>query len=275
MRYRNLKALVVMPAVVMLLLTASSAGTQADAAMQRYLLARATYYTPTADGLRTFDCKVSADWKDFLSRASGKDIGEDHPAVKYLNSVNITVHNTLRSKAEVHWGETAPAPANLQDGTTKMREGIAQMLEGYFQSWNAYLNGAMVPLPDKSTKISFTPEGTHLAAIAPKMSVDEDFDKNMLLTRVHVLTDGNDTIAMPTFTDTARGRTISEVRSEVRQPQTAPPVYITLAAKYQTVAGYEIPSVLHFEVQNVTQLDFALTGCVVNTASPAAETNKP
>ena len=56
MRYRNSKALIVMPAVVMLLLTASSAGAQADAAMQRYLLARATYYTPTADGLRTFDC---------------------------------------------------------------------------------------------------------------------------------------------------------------------------------------------------------------------------
>ena len=94
--------------------------------------------------------------------------------------------------------------------------------------------------------------------------LDEDYDSNMLLTKAHVLMDESDVIASPTFSDTPRGRIISEVKSEVRQPPTAPPVFVTMSAKYQTIGGYEIPSVLHFEVRNLLQIDFALNGCKVN-----------
>lgn len=276
MRYRNLKALTIVSALAIPMLAAWTAEAQTDAATQRYLLARATYYTPTTSGLRTFDCKVSTDWRAFLSRAAGKEIADDNPAVKYLNSVNITVHDTLRSKAEVHWDESTPAPENLQGATAQMRDGVRQMLEGYFQSWNGFLNGTMVPAPDPSTKISISTDGTHLAAAATNTSLDEDFDKNMLLTRAHILMkDSSDTIVFPSFLESPRGRIIAELRSEVRQPPTAPPVYITMSAKYQTVGGYDIPSTLHFDVQNAAQLDFALTGCVVNAATPAAETKKP
>jgi hypothetical protein len=252
-------------ALALLCLSPLYVGAQAKTPAERLALARATYYTPTTDGLRTFDCQVSTNWKDFLTRAnSGKDIADDNPLLKYLNSATITLHNALWSSAEVRWSEATPAPENLQESAAKMKEGITKMLDGYFKSWNAYLNGTMVPVPDKSTTISSTPDGIHLSAGGGGTKLDEDYDSNMLLTKAHVLMDESDVIASPTFSDTPRGRIISEVKSEVRQPPTAPPVFVTMSAKYQTIGGYEIPSVLHFEVRNLLQIDFALNGCKVN-----------
>ena len=42
--------------------------------------ARALYYTPTTQGLKSFRCTVDFDWKDFLTRYSGADVKDDNPS---------------------------------------------------------------------------------------------------------------------------------------------------------------------------------------------------
>ncbi len=63
----------------------------------RILAARALYYTPTAKGLRAFSCDVSIDWKDLLTRFSGKVIDEDNAYLRYLESTRLSISDNLKS----------------------------------------------------------------------------------------------------------------------------------------------------------------------------------
>ena len=50
------------------------------------------------------------------------------------------------------------------------------------------MNGSMVPIPDSSVTITNAGDGTHLSGTSDGSTFDEDFDKNILLTQVQVVT---------------------------------------------------------------------------------------
>lgn len=258
-----LRRSLLLPAILACVL-ARPAIAQTPALDQRLLMARSLYYTPTTAGLHTFSCTVSTDWKAFLTKASGNDVPDDNPLLVYLSSAHMTISDALSGEGKLQWSNPAVPAASIAESSAKMQEGLSQMFSGFFDSWNAYLNGTMVPAADKTTKLTAVNDGIHLHAVDGKITVDEDFDKNMLLTRAHVLTGDTDVDATPTFTDTPDGRVVVEIDSAVRQPSTAPPMLVGISVTYQNVATYRIPETIHYEVKNVAQLDFKLGDCTVN-----------
>jgi len=67
------------------------------------------------------------------------------------------------------------------------------------------MNGSMVPLPDSAVTLTAVGDGIHLNGKTGDMVVDEDFDKNMLLTQALVVSSEIKVLAKPTFANTADG----------------------------------------------------------------------
>lgn len=251
----------------------SSSQAQQNNAADRLLSARALYYTPTTAGLTSFQCSVGFDWKEFLTSASGKEILDDNPMLVYLNATKLSVFDQLRRSGSLQWTNEAKIPDGLDASIAQMRTGMITMFGGFFQSWNAYMNGSMVPAPDSKMIVAPDGPGVQLHSKADGYDVTEKFDKNMLLTVAHVITSDADIEAYPTYIDTPDGRIISIIHSLYHQPATAPAMEINVATLYTKVDGFQLPSDLKYEVKNVAAFHFTLTGCEVNKAS--SSTAKP
>lgn len=258
-----------LPLICLTLTATAQKPTPAD----RLARARATYYTPTANGLTSFNCDLIFDWKDLLTRAGGVDVPDDNPMLRYLNATHLSVTDDLHGKAVLDWSNTATLPDGKEASVAQMKGGLEQMIGGFFQSWNVYMNGGMVPYPDKTVTVTATDTGYLLHSAAGGYSVDENFNPDMLLTEAHVTTKDNDTTAYPKYVDTERGRMISVIRSVYRAPPSAPPAEVTISMEYQPVSSFQIPSVMIADLQNVGVFRMKFAACSVKTTS--AKTDIP
>jgi hypothetical protein len=239
---------------------------QEQSAREQLALAHAQYYTPTASGLKSFHCEAAIDWKAMFARITGKEIPDDNPLLTYLNGIHLSVSDDLRGQGTLEWTSGDPAPAGKEAAVKQMREGFQGMVGGFFQSWNAYMNGTMVPVPDSKTTITQSAEGVHLSAMANEMKIDEDFDKNFLLTQARVDSPSMRVVALPSYTSTSDGLVVASVKSQVRQPPTAPETDVNFQIEYAKVDGYQVPSHIAFDIKNVGMMDIRLSGCQVSLA---------
>jgi len=233
---------------------------------ERLLVAHAQYYTPTASGLKSFHCDAAIDWKAMLTRLSGKEIPEDNPGLQFLRTVHLAINDDLRGKGSLEWSSAAALPAGREDGINQIRDGLQTSVGGFFQSWNAYMNGSMVPLPDSSVTIDAVDAGFHLSGSSKDMKIDEDFDKNMVLNQVLVVSPTIRVMAAPTYLKTEDGLIVSEIKSKMNQPPGAPETEITFHVDYARVDSYQVPSRIIFDVRNTGAIDLALSNCQVSLA---------
>jgi hypothetical protein len=166
----------------------------------------------------------------------------------------------------MEWSDTGVPPEGKEESVKQMRDGLQTMMGGFFQSWNAFMNGSMVPFPDKSVEVTTTGDGIHLHGSSNTSAFDEDFDKNMLLTRVVVDTPEMKVVALPTYLRTDDGLVVSSVASKVNQPPSAPPMEVTFRLEYVAVDSFQIPSHIVYDVKNVGAIEVGFNGCQVSVA---------
>ena len=246
----------------------ASALAQDKAAINRLSLAHGQYYTPTASGLKSFRCDATIDWKALLERLGAK-VPEDDPWLKYLQSVHLSVVDQLKGTGSMEWSDTAVPPAGKDQNVQQTRGGLQTMFEGFFQSWNAYMNGGMVPLPDKTVEVTTEGMRTHLHGESTNLKLDEDYDENMLLIKAVVESPEMKVVAVPTYVRTDDGLIVSTVVSQVNQPPSAAPVQVTLRVAYTKVDSFQIPSHVVYDVKNVAVIEVGFSGCQVSTADSA------
>jgi len=250
----------------LLVLCTIAASAQQNKAADRLIQARPLYYTPTTAGLKSFHCAVAFDWKSFLNAFSKTPIADDNPVLIYLYSTKLSVLDNLDGKGELVWTDTTVPPEAFADGSTKMQGGMKQMFDAYFQSWNGYMNGTMVPVPDKTVAVTPDGDGIQVNGLVPNETLVEKFDKNMLLTETHVVDANTDEIDHPTFAQTPDGLVLSGIHTIARQPPSAPPSEIEIATTYARVGKFQLPATINFSVKNVGTFLFSLSGCEVTTA---------
>ena len=230
--------------------------------------ARKLYYTPTAKGLTFFHCNATVDWKAMLTRFSGNPVPDSNPFLIYLNSVRMEVSDNLDGDGKLTWTDTSTAPANLQASRDQMRNGLLQMISGFYQSWNQFVNGGMVPAPDSSTTETNNDDGgLHMHGKDATTVFDEDFDKNMLLLSAHVVMANLDNTAYPTYEASTEGLRVNKVHNVLHQPPTAPAQDVTMAVTYMPVSTYQLPSTLAVTLQGVGEFDFSFNSCTINPAA--------
>ena len=88
----------------------------------KLMSARALYYTPTAQGLKSFRCTVDFDWKDFLTRYSGADVKDDNPFLQYLRTVHLAIADDLNGDGKLEWTTSSATPGR-QGGRRRQDEG--------------------------------------------------------------------------------------------------------------------------------------------------------
>jgi hypothetical protein len=230
--------------------------------------AKTLYYTPTNSGLNSFHCDVTVDWKDLLARFGVPNLHDSDPRLTYLNAIKLSLDDNLTGTGALNWFAPSGSASDPDDGIAKIRGGMQQMVSGFFQSWNPFLNGTYIPNFDATTTAK--PEGDGIVVQSGDASalVVEHFNKSLLLTEMHVTTPAVDVLANPTFLETPHGRIISMLKSVVHQPPAGPAEMVTMASTYAPVASYQIPSVLTFTVDPLGAFVFKLSGCQVNTPPP-------
>lgn len=239
---------------------------QDKSATDRLSAAHGQYYTPTASGLKSFRCEAAIDWKAMLTRLTGSEIPDDNSALKYLQTIHLSVADDLKGQGSLSWTSSGIPPAGKEESFKQMQEGFQTTIAGFFQSWNAYMNGSMVPLPDRTVTVSRSAEGFHLSGTSTDMKIDEDFDKNMLLQQALVVTPNLKVLATPTYVSTPDGLLVSAITSRINQPPTAPDVEATIHVEYSKVESFQIPSHVVIDIKNVAAFDFAFTACQVSVA---------
>jgi len=238
----------------------------------RLLAARSLYYTPTAAGLQSFHCNATVDWKAMLTRFSGGPVADTNPFLVYLQSVRFEVSDTLDGEGKLTWTDTTSPPANLQASRDQMHGGLIQMIGGFYQSWNQFVNGGMVPAPDTSTTETNTADGgLHMHGSDATTAFDDNFDKNMLLITAHVVTKELDNMAYPTYEASTDGLRVNRVRNVLHQPPTAPASEVSIALTYMPVSGFQLPATLAVTLVGTGEFDFSFSSCTVKTAAPAAK----
>ena len=235
-------------------------------ARNRLAAAHAQYYTPTASGLKSFHCDVSIDWKAMLSRFSGTEVSDDNPALTLLQTVHLAINDNLRGNGELEWTSTAEPPADRKSSMQQIQDGLQTTISGFFQSWNAYMNGTMIPLPDSTVTVTSSGDGVHLSGTSKDTTFDEDYDKNMLLTKVLVASPNLTVLAKPTYTSTEDGLLVSSVTSQIHQPPTAPETEATFRIEYAKVDSYQIPSHIVIDIKNTGIIELRLNSCTVTAA---------
>jgi hypothetical protein len=253
---------------------------QDKAASDRLFAAHAQYYTPTTSGLKSFHCEATIDWKAMLTRFSGAEIPEDNPTLKYLQTVHLSAVDQLKGKGSMEWSDTGTPPEGREANVKQMRDGLQAMIGGFFQSWNAYMNGSMVPFPDKTVDVTTDGVRTHLHGTSENVKFDEDYDENMLLTQAVVDTPEMKVVAVPTYVRTDDGLIVAAVASQVNQPPSAPPIGVTFRVEYAKVDSFQIPSHVVYDIKNVGVIEVRFRACQVSVADlpqdpPAEKSNYP
>lgn len=255
---------------IILFLLSAQVGAQDKTARDRLFAAHALYYTPTASGLRSFRCEATIDWRAMLTRFSGKEIPEDNPKLKYLQTLHLSVVDELKGKGSLEWSDTTAAPDGTEAAVNQIRDGLQMMVSGFFQSWNGYMNGSMVPLPDSSVEVTAAGDGVHLHGGTPNgAKFDEEFDKDMLLRQAVVDAPQIRVVAIPTYVRTEDGLVVSAVSSRVNQPPSAAPMDVTFRVEYTKVGSFEIPSHIIYDVKNVGVIEIAFNACQISVADSA------
>ena len=241
----------------------------------RLTAARMIYYTPTTAGLKSFHCDAAIDWKSMLTRLSGVDIPDDNPALKFLQTVHLTIDDELKGNGSLGWTNETEPPQDKAAAIKQIEDGLQTSVSGFFQTWNVYMNGTMIPAPDSTLTITNVGDGVHLSGTSDGSSFDEDFDKNMLLTKVLVVNPNMKVLATPTYASTPDGLLVSAVASEVSQPSTAPPAEAIFRIDYAKVETFQIPSRVVFDIKNTGVIEIGLNSCRVSLADwaqkPAAK----
>ena len=226
--------------------------------------ARASYYTPTANGLRKFHCTASSDWKTTIARITGGEVADDNPFLVYLNSVHMSADDEVHGEGHLQWATTSAPPDELAKPVGQFRDAIVQMFDGFFQTWNGFMNGSMVPDPDEQTTITRVGKSLSLHATDDDDVVDENFDEHILLTDAHVSGPTMDVMMYPAYDQTSDGRVLSSVRATYRAPPSAPPTELTMSFTYTMVSGYRLPATIRVDEKNVGVFEFSLSNCTVN-----------
>ncbi len=239
---------------------------QVKSPSERLAFAHSLYYTPTTAGLKSFTCDAQVDWKALLTRVSGSDTPDDDATLKYLQTVHLAIADDLKGQGSLQWNAPAAPPADKEQAIKQMQQGFQTAIGGFFQSWNAYMNGSMVPMPDSTVTVTANGDGLHLSGTSKEMQFDEDFDKNILLTQVLVVTPDLKVLAKPTYVSTPDGLIVSAVTSQINQPPSAPVSEVTFRTEYAKVDSFQIPSRLIVDVKNVTSFEVALSSCKVVVA---------
>jgi hypothetical protein len=201
-----------------------------------------------------------------LTRLSGVNIPDDNPALKFLQTVHLSVDDKLRGNGSLGWTQEIDPPQDKAAAIKQIQDGLQTSVSGFFQTWNVYMNGSMVPVPDATLTITKAGDGVHLSGLSGGSTFDEDFDRNMLLTQVRVVNPNMNVLATPTYASTPDGLLISAVASQISQPPTAPPAGAIFSIEYVKVDSFQIPSRVIFDVKNTGVIEIAFKSCVVSLA---------
>jgi len=224
--------------------------------------ARAQYFNLRFQGMKSFSCNVDVDWDAMFRQFNGSPLPANSPMMLYLTKSQLRVKESVTSGAEVTWANSGTPSDEFAESASKLRGGIKQMLDGFFQAWTPNINGEL--FANHVTGVTATPTGYLVDEKNSDTDTDKlTFDKNMVLG--HISSKSSDLSAEVNmkFLQTPQGWLVNNIDGDYRQPADAPPTHVSMNTDYQTVDGFQIPGTIVLSVVNVGSFNLKLSGCIV------------
>jgi hypothetical protein len=204
--------------------------------------ARGAYYSLKSQGLKTFQCEVTPDWRKFLENTDKKPLSATDPRLQKFGGLRFSV-------AIDEQGQSTITPF-MADGSTidpslsQMIDGLKQMLSGFYQTWTALV--LTNPFPESDSGTTLKQEGANFRLLSKDGDSDVEIllNKDYAITEMRVTSTGSKIIMLPKFERTAKGLLLTDIDSDINDGQQK----VLLGITYQNLQGLNLPGHVSFKV---------------------------
>ena len=231
---------------------------------QVLLSAKQQYYNLRAAGVKSFACTAETDWVSLFQTVAGVTLADDNATLTYLRSGRLRFRADLAGTRDVSWQMTGAPPEGMGEKLDGLREAVKKIIDGFVEAWTPGLNGGLF---DSGNTLLKTADGYTLrgmSGVAPAQQTDEVLlDKDQHVLEVRNKSTQLDSEMKLTYTASADGLLLTDIRGDTRSPASAPPTKISMTTTYAEIGKVHLPATLAVTVPNVATFNFRFTDCRV------------
>ncbi|HEY1525738.1 MAG TPA: hypothetical protein VGH51_05825 [Candidatus Angelobacter sp.] len=204
--------------------------------------ARSSYYALKSQGLKTFQCEVTPDWRKFLENTDKKPLSATDPRLQKFGGLRFSVAIDQQGQSTI-----TPFMANgdaIDPSLSQMIDGLKQMLSGFYQTWTALV--FTNPFPESDSGTTLKQEGDNFRLLSKDGSSDVEIllNKDYAIIEMRVTSTGSKIIMLPKFERTAKGLLLTDIDSDINDGQQK----VLLGITYQNVQGLNLPGHASFKI---------------------------
>lgn len=254
--------------VLLLLLVTSALAVGQEVADPQAVLSRArqAYYSLDSEGIASFQCTVTPNWETLLVEQRKSDPAAADAAIKILSQIHFTA-SVLPDKTTLTHNELTGQSAQMQSALSQIYGGMQQMLEGFFDTWKAFVWNSPFPAVNSTYHLQDSGSIYSLTYREDAADVVTIMDKDYAITSLAVTTPQFKSALSPGFFKSGKGTFVMNKYNAVYQsdkPEEA--TALNVLVNYQTVNEAYLPQSLTLNGTygaSAFNVQVAFSGCQV------------
>ena len=202
--------------------------------------ARASYYSLKDQGLKSFTCEVTPDWRKFLESATHKSLSADDPVLKKFEGLRFTVAIDEKGNPTVTplMADGSAIPPNLDE----MISGFKEMISGFYEMWTPLV--LTNPFNGEQEGLTIKQEGDSFHLFGEGVNAGMFLDKDYVITKMNTSSEGSKIVLFPVFEKTAKGLLLTSVKGDINEGAQK----LQADIQYREIQGLQLPNTVAFNV---------------------------
>lgn len=207
------------------------------------------YLNLRAQGLAGFRASIVPDWEYLLRQMSGKpEVAPDPEALRQLNGLHFTMTFAADGTTQVsHTADIAAPNAQVESGYKQIFDGMAQMVQGFFDTWRPF----MMSSPFPSQGVPYTTDRSQpdwrLTYKEGATDIELTMTPALLIKKLFVKSSEFQSTLSPDFVKTDGGWALGSYKALYATPSGKNHTRLDVSIGYTTVEGFFLPASLSLE----------------------------
>jgi hypothetical protein len=221
-------------------------------------------YTLQQQGLKNFQVNIEPNWKQFIEdMKKTMAVSEEKMAALSLVQCTVAVNNAGEATVTPYSADGKEINHIVDDSVG----GFKQMVQGFYQTWDAMVFTSVFPDPDDTTfTMTEQADGYIFTGSGPTEGQEFILNKTFQLTSMKVLSGSTTVLMRPKFTKIDKGLLLTGIDSDINSGAQQ----ISIQIQYQPVGGFQLPSHAWFKITMPNQ-----AAILVDMGFNKYEVNKP
>jgi hypothetical protein len=234
-RIETMKRLFAMSA---LLLIATAVAAQSTGDREVLTQARRAYYNLRSQGVSTFQCNITPDWKLLLADQQRQNPEAADTAIKTLSQLRFTASMGADGTVTLTHNELTGQSPEMNQALAQIYGGMQQMTSGFFDTWKLFV--VNTPFPETSSEFQLQSVGAFdtLRYRENKADVTTTFSSaDYAISNLIVTTSEFDSSIQPIFTKSANGLLLTGYTASYKSGKPEEATQLNVSIDYQSVSG--------------------------------------